>query len=128
MTWKDVSIVSQRAEFVVLASVDGANVSELCRRFGVSRKTGYKWLSRYAAEGSAGLADQSRRPLEPAGRTSDALERRVLELRVEHPAWGGRKLRRRLQDLQQVQVPAASTITVFNQDRDLASSWPAQSA
>ncbi len=66
MAWKDVSVMSQQAEFVVLASADGANVSELCRRFGVSRKTGYKWLGRYAAEGNAGLVDQSRRPLEPA--------------------------------------------------------------
>ena len=103
--------MSQRAEFVVLASVEGANVSELCRRFGVSRKTGYKWLSRYAAEGTAGLVDQSRRPWESAGRTSDELEQRVLALRVEHPAWGGRKRRRRLQDLKQVAVLAASTIT-----------------
>ena len=111
MAWKDVSVMSQREEFVVLASADGANVSELCRRFGLSRKTGYKWLSRYATEGSAGLADQSRRPLEPAGRTSDELEQRVLALRREHPAWGGRKLRRRLQDLKHVAVPVASTIT-----------------
>ena len=55
MAWKDVSVMSQRAEFVVLASLDGANVSELCRRFGVSRKTGYKWLSRYSADGAAGV-------------------------------------------------------------------------
>jgi len=95
MAWKDVSVMSQREEFVVLASVDGAKVSELCRRFGVSRKTGYKWLSRYATDGVARLVDQSRRPLEPTGRTSDELEQRVLALRHEHPAWGGRKLRRR---------------------------------
>jgi len=111
MAWKDASVMSQRAEFVVLASADGANVSELCRRFGVSRKTGYKWLGRYATEGSAGLVDQSRRPLVPAGRTSAELEQRVLALRREHPAWGGRKLRRRLQDLKHVAVPVASTIT-----------------
>lgn len=111
MAWKDVSVMSQRAEFVVLASSDGANVSELCRRFGVSRKTGYKWLSRYSAEGVAGLVDQSRRPLEPAGRTSAEVEQQILALRREHPAWGGRKLRRRLQDLQHVGVPVPSTIT-----------------
>ena len=111
MAWKDVSSISQREEFVVLASVEGANVSELCRRFGVSRKTGYKWLSRYATDGAAGLADQSRRPLEPAGRTTDEIEQRVLALRREHPAWGGRKLRRRVLDLKVVEVPAASTIT-----------------
>ena len=68
MSWKDVSVMSQRAEFVVLSWVEGANVSELCRRFGVSRKTGYKWLSRYAAEGRAGLVDQSRRPKVSADR------------------------------------------------------------
>ena len=50
MAWKDVSVMSERLEFVVLASAEGANVSELCRRFGVSRKTGYKWLSRYATQ------------------------------------------------------------------------------
>ena len=111
MAWKDVSVMSQRAEFVVLASAAGANVSELCRRFGVSRKTGYKWLSRYAVDGAAGLVDQSRRPLEPAGRTSAEIEERVLALRCQHPAWGGRKRRRRLQDLQHVAVPAPSTIT-----------------
>ena len=113
MAWKDVSVMSQREEFVVLASADGANVSELCRRFGVSRKTGYKWLSRYTTVGTAGLADQSRRPLEPAGRTSAEIEQRVLALRREHPAWGGRKLRRRLQDLKEIGVPAASTITTI---------------
>ena len=99
MAWKDVSVMFQREEFVVLASADGANVSELCRRFGVSWKTGYKWLSRYATDGVAGLVDQSRRPLEPAGRTSAELEQRVLALRREHPTWGGRKLRRRPREL-----------------------------
>ena len=80
MVWKDESTMSQRAEFVVLASAEGANVSELCRRFGVSRKTGYKWLSRDATEGSAGLVDQSRRPWESACRTSAELEQRVTDL------------------------------------------------
>ncbi len=113
VAWKDVSVMSRRLEFVVLASAEGANVSELCGRFGVSRKTGYKWLSRFAIKGNAGLVDQSRRPWESAGRTSDDLEQRVLALRVEHPAWGGRKLRRRLQDLQHIAVPVASTITAI---------------
>ena len=111
MAWKDVSVMSQREEFVVLASADGANVSELCRRFVVSRKTGDTWLSRYTTDGIAGLVDQSRRPLDPAGWTSAEIEQRVLALRREHPAWGGRKLRRRLQDLQEIAVPAARTIT-----------------
>ena len=111
MSWKDVCVMCERVEFVALASAEGANVSELCRRFGVSRKTGYKWLSRSAAQGRAGLLDQSRRPKVSAGQIDGAAEERVLALRREHPAWGGRKLRRRLLDLQSPNVPAASTIT-----------------
>ena len=54
MAWKKVSLMSQPEEFFVLASVEGANLSELCGRFGVSRKTGYKWLARYVADGVEG--------------------------------------------------------------------------
>ena len=82
MAWKDVSAMSQRLEFVVLASAERANVSELCRRFGVSRKTGYKWLSRYATQGRAGLVDQSRRPKVSAGQIGGEPEERVLALRL----------------------------------------------
>ena len=66
--------------------VEWANVSELCRRFGVSRKTGYEWLSPYAAEGRAGLADQSRRPKVSAGQFGGDAEARVLALRRERTA------------------------------------------
>ena len=74
MSWKDVCVMCERVEFVALASAEGANVSELCRRFGVSRKTGYKWLSRSAAQGRAGLLDQSRRPKVSAGQIDGAAE------------------------------------------------------
>jgi len=57
MGWKECDCVSLRREFVGLVSVDGANVSALCRRFGISRKTGYKWLARFRAEGEGGLTD-----------------------------------------------------------------------
>jgi transposase InsO family protein len=96
---------------VNLAVAEGANVSELCQRFGISRKTAYKWIARYRGEGVAGLQDRSRRPHLSPEKTATAIEQRVLELRTEHPAWGGRKLRRRLQDLGHIEVPAASTIT-----------------
>ena len=95
----------------MLALAEGSNMRELCRRFGVSPTTGYKWLVRHAAEGRAGLHDRSRRPEHSPGRTPGALEARVLALRDEHPAWGGRKLRRRLLDLGVTGVPGASTIT-----------------
>lgn len=113
MAWKVWSVMSQRLEFVALAAGGGGSVSELCRRFGISRKTGCKWLARYREAGPAGLADRSRRPRSPAGRTEDAMESRVLSLRDAHPAWGGRKLRRRLLDLGMKGVPSASTITAI---------------
>jgi transposase InsO family protein len=114
MVWKATSIVDQREEFARLAGVAGANMSELCQRFGISRTTGYKWLARFQAEGDAGLRDRSRRPEQSPGRTDARIEDRVVELRRQHPAWGGRKLRARLLALQAVseaELPAASTIT-----------------
>jgi transposase InsO family protein len=111
MPWRECDPMSLRAEFVVLADRDGTNVSELCRRFGVSRKTGYKWLSRYREGGREGLADRSRAPVSQPTRTSSELEERVLSARRAHPAWGGRKLRRWLSDRGVRGVPSASTIT-----------------
>jgi transposase InsO family protein len=111
MSWKVETMVVVRREFVELCSVEGSNISELCRRFGVSRKTGYKWLSRYRTEGVLGLQDQTRRPHHSPSQTSSVIESRVLALREAHPAWGGRKLRRRLEDQGVSDVPSASTIT-----------------
>ena len=62
MPWEERSVTDQRGEFVRLALQPGVNVRELCRRFGISRSNGYKWLDRYLAEGPAGLVDRSRRP------------------------------------------------------------------
>lgn len=109
MPWKVKDIMSQRLELVSLMQQEGANVSELCRRFGVSRNVAYKWLRRARSDQS--LADHSRRPLDSPARTAGAIEARAMALRGEHPAWGGRKLRRRLLDLGVENVPAASTIT-----------------
>ena len=121
MPWHEVSAMSLRLEFVTLAAADGANVRQLCRRFGISPKTGYKWLARYRAGGAAGLADRSRRPAATPGATPAAVERAVLDLRDRHPAWGGRKLRRRLLDagpLAPAAVPAASTVTAILRRHD----------
>ena len=113
MAWKECDRMSLRREFVRLACVEGANFSALCERFGVSRKTGYKWFSRFREEGEAGLADHSRRPQRFRSPTADEMEQAVLAVRDEHPTWGGRKIRRRLQDLGREGVPAASTITAI---------------
>lgn len=113
MPWNEVSLMSLRLEFVTLAAADGANVRELCRRYGVSPKTAYKWIARHRAGGPAALGDRPRRPSASPGRTPGAVEAEVLRLRDEHPAWGGRKLRARLIALGRGGVPAASTITAI---------------
>lgn len=104
--------MSSRREFVELAKVEGANVSELCRRFGISRKTGHKWIGRERGGEEGWEADRSRRPLHSPGKVAAAVEERVLAERAEHAAWGGRKIRRRLQDKGQ-SPPAASTVTAI---------------
>lgn len=113
MPWNEVSTVSLRLEFVHLASQEGANMRQLCRRFAVSAKTGYKWLTRFRAGGAAGLEDGSRRPTHSPRRTPESLERQILKLRAEHPAWGGRKLRARLLAHGAAGVPSAGTITAI---------------
>lgn len=112
MPWITMAPMCQRHEFVLLASGAGANVRQLCRRYRISAKTGYKWLQRFRREGIEGLKDRSRRPKRLPGRCAPQLAEAVLALRREHPTWGGRKLRRRLQDLGQA-VPAASTCTAI---------------
>jgi transposase InsO family protein len=108
MPWMEVSIVDRRREFVALASLEGANRRELCRRLGISAQTGYKWLSRASAE-AADLRDRSRRPHTSALRSADAIEALVLTIRDAHPAWGARKIERCL-ERDGHQPPALSTI------------------
>ena len=115
MDWQEASIVEQRFEFVTLAGAEGANIAELCRRFGVSRQTGYKWLARFRQQKKDGLSDRPRRPHTSPDKTAASVESVVLSLRDRHPAWGGRKLRARLLTLGEKDVPAASTITAILQ-------------
>jgi putative transposase len=94
--WTEVSTVKLREQFVLRALEPKANVSELCREFGISRQNGYKWLRRFHAEGIDGLQDRSRRPKTFPDATSGELVLQVLELRANHPSWGPKKLRRLL--------------------------------
>jgi transposase InsO family protein len=118
MPWRIHTFMSQRLEFVVLASGSGLALSELCRRFGISRKTGYKWLARYRSGGAEALEDRSRKPHRSPRQVSPAMAEQVIALRQE-TTWGARKLRRRLQDLGHQQVPAASTCTAILRRADL---------
>jgi len=113
MPWKECDAVSLRREFVELAMAEGASVAALCRRFGISRKTGYKWIDRYIRAGPSGLLDRSRRPRRYRCQTALEVEQAVLAVRDAHPAWGGRKIHARLKARGHRTVPAASTITAI---------------
>ena len=112
MPWEPKSMNVLRKEFVLLARGEEANVRDLCRRFGISAKTGYKWLERFALEGAAGLCDQSRRPKSSPKRSADKLEASVLEIRAGHPAWGGRKIAAALRR-KEIKAPSSSTVTAI---------------
>jgi transposase InsO family protein len=109
MPWQEATAMSLRAEFVRLARQEGANVRALCRRYGISAPTAYKWLRR-AEAGDRQLADRSHRPETMPTRTAAALEAAILALRDQHPAWGARKLYHRLRARGEVALPAPSTI------------------
>ena len=111
MPWNASDLMSLRLEFVTLASQEDANIRQLCRRFGLSPHTAYKWIKRFKAGGSSALADRSRRPRSHPRLTPPEMTARVLEMRRKHPAWGGLKLHARLRKLGVLSVPSPSTIT-----------------
>ncbi len=113
MPWKERTKMSLRLEFVKFALAQDSNIAELCRRFDISRKTGYKWIKRYLQLGEAGLVDHSRKPKASPNQTSDTLVNAILQVRKHHPAWGGRKIRKYLLNQGWQQVPAPSTITAI---------------
>ena len=113
MAWTPKDLMDVKREFVALALQEGANRRELCRRFGISPKTGYALLARYALEGAAACAPRSRRPHSSPARTSPETEQAVTALRSQHPAWGGRKIAQRLADLGMDPAPPPSTITAI---------------
>jgi transposase InsO family protein len=110
----EASTMRLRHEFVALANQPDSNLSALCRRFKVSRKTAYKWIDRCGAGESidpAKLADHSRRPHASPTQTDPEMEQRVCDLRHKRPSWGGRKIHTRLMAQGHQDVPASSTVT-----------------
>jgi transposase InsO family protein len=126
MPWNTATAMSLRQEFVQLAGHESANKRAVCERFGISRTTGYKWLERYGEEGKEGLGNRSRRPHHCPNQTKAEVTARIVALRQEHPAWGARKLRRRLADLGVQELPAPSTITEILRREGLLHRTPAE--
>lgn len=127
MPWKAQNIMSLKHEFVLLARQEGANRRELCRRFEISPQTGYKWLQRFAQEGAEGLHERSRRPVSSPAISSADVEQAVVALRRQHSAWGGRKISRRLADLNSAEV-APSTVTAILHRHGLISALASETA
>lgn len=96
----------QRKEFAEAAK-ESKNFSALCREFGITRKTGYKWVERYKE--SADLSDKSRKPFTIANRTPTETEERIVALRAENPGWGAKKLKIVL-ERQGYAIPCVKTV------------------
>jgi len=111
MPWQEVLTVSLRKEFIILASHENANITQLSQRFKISRKTAYKWLRRHREKGEPGLMDISRRPLTSPKRIAPQIETLALSVRDEQTAWGARKIKRRLEDMGHEGLPCPSTMT-----------------
>jgi transposase InsO family protein len=111
MPWKESSVMEERLRFVARL-LEGEAMSDVCREFGISRKTGYKLFNRYREEGPIALCDRSRRPVRYANQLPEPVERLIVQCKRDKPHWGARKIRellvRRLAG--DVRVPATSTI------------------
>lgn len=93
MPWKEADVVDLREEFVVRALSEGSSFAGLCREYGVSAKTGYKWKRRFIQEGLAGLRDRSRRPHTSPGQLSEQEVCRLVAFKLAHIKWGPAKIR-----------------------------------
>ena len=111
MPWKECSVMDERIRFVARL-LDGESMTDVCRDFGISRKTGYKIFTRYKEQGSEALNDRCRRPVRYANQLPPQIEGLIVRCKREKPHWGARKIRellvRRLD--QDIRVPAKSTI------------------
>lgn len=92
MPWKATCVMDERMQFIAACLAGEESMAELCRRFGISRKTGYKWLERYEGGGPGGLQERSRAALHHPNAVEESIERRLIEARGAHPTWGPRKL------------------------------------
>ena len=106
MPWKDKTVEELRKEFVE-AAASCSNFSSLCREFGITRATGYKWLLRY--ENNESLSDRSRRPNITANKTSQVIESKIIEARTAHPGWGAKKIKVNLEN-KGLEIPCVKTV------------------
>jgi putative transposase len=102
--------MSLKIDFVERARRPGANVSALCREFGITRQTGHKWIRRFRQEGYGGLEERSRRPQSAPLSTAEEIVAAVVQERVAHPNWGPAKIRLLVRRAHGDATPSSSTI------------------
>jgi putative transposase len=114
MPWKNVTPMEEKHRFITLAQSGRFTISELCESFGISRKTGHKWLTRYAEGGFEGLQEKSRAPKNVPLRTENYIERLIVSERRKHSTWGGKKIHQILKTQHDIEIPPAiSTINAI---------------
>lgn len=106
MPWKDKTVEELRKEFVEAAKTSN-NFSSLCREFGISRKTGYKWVER--SNQSCCMSDRSHTPLHVPGRTPTEIEDAILQVRAENPEWGAKTILKVLENNGYTDLPCIRT-------------------
>lgn len=92
MPWSQTSAMDQKTQFIADYLRQTLDMTELCQHYGISRKTGYKWIARYLEDGPLGLEDLSRRPAKSPNATPQTTVDALLEIRRRHPSWGAKKL------------------------------------
>jgi putative transposase len=111
MAWKEIRVEEERFRFVEQVRRDEWSLAEVCRSFGISRKTGYKWLERYTAGGIGALSDRSKAPRHQAREVLAEVAGAVIRARKAHPSWGPVKLSAWLErEAPEVDWPAPSTM------------------
>src|SRR5438034_10905721 len=111
MPWKETGAMDQRLRFIAAISDGGLAMSEACRLFGVSRKSGYKWLERYKTYGPGGLHERSRAPKTTPWALDEQMVERLVDVRQQHPSWGARKILDWFRAKHpKLKLPAASTV------------------
>jgi putative transposase len=93
LPWKERKALDEKQSLIEEWERREENLAELCRRYEISRQTGYKWLERYQQEGEPGLEERSRAPLHHPQAMLPKVRDALVELRIRHPSWGPRKLR-----------------------------------
>lgn len=110
MPWKETQVMDQRTEFMLRALRDAEPFGDLCREFGISRKTGYKWKQRFFEQGLDGLADRSRRPASSPGGIDEDTICYAVKIKTAHPNWGARKIREVMVRARHKDIPSESSL------------------